>query len=424
MNIKRNNIYKNIFKENAWFISLLSFFFILFFIAQNINHRFWLHDYEVYYSAANSLIHGKKIYGIPYGLGSGFYKYSPFALLIFLPFSLLPFYAAKVIHFIILATLIITTIIMSEKMISKNLFGQTLIKKQNLKLFLILLPLLPNVYTELHLGNVNIILLFIFLIALKMLLSEKYLLSGFLVAIGILIKPHFLIFLPLLLLRKKFKCTFITILFLVIGIIIPSAFSGISGNIHMLKDWLTTMQIHNDSLISGQDTLYSWIYRSVVQFFFPGAVNHDKLFGLIVLLLVSLAFLSLMIIHFKNEKTALKNQGLIQSNFIFEYFILLALVPNITVTDSEHFLLSIPLIVFIINFLFEEKNKKGIKLFLIFILILYGMNIHELVGKTFSAWLTGNGILGLANLFIIATSIYIYSIFLQKKIPNENFQTK
>jgi len=258
--------------------------------------------------------------------------------------------------------------------------------------------------------------LFIFIIAIQLLLSEKYLLSGLLFALGILIKPHFIIFLPFLFLRKKFKCAFIIILFLITGIIIPSFFLGISSNFQMLKDWLITMQVHNDSLISGQNTLYSWIYRSVVQFIFPNAVNHDKLFGMIVLLLIALAFLALLIKHFKKEKTAFNDSTLIQRNFIFEYFLLLALIPNITVTDSEHFLLSIPLITFIIIYLFEGKPKIEIKILSIFFLIIYGINMRELIGKAFSVWLTENGILGLANLFIIFICIFIYSNYFQKKI--------
>ena len=406
------------FKEAGWFISLLSLFFILFFIVQNINDRFWMHDFEVYYSAANSYIHGEKVYGVSYGLSSGFYKYSPFALLIFTPFSLLPFYFAKVIYFIILSAVIIITIIKSEKIINRFFLDISLIKKQNLKLFLIFLIILPNIYTEMHLGNINIILLFVFIIALQMLLREKYLLSGLLFALGIMFKPHFLILLPFLLLRKKIKCAFIIIIFIAIGIIFPSLFSGFQSNIQMHKDWLTTMQIHNNSLINGQDTIYSWLYKTVVQYIFPDTVNHDKLYGMTIILFISLAFLSLMISHFKKERTAMKNPYLIQNNFIFEYFLLIALIPNITVTDSEHFLLSIPLITFIISYLFEEKISKKIKILSIFFLVMYGLNIRELIGKTCSAWLTENGILGLANLFIISISIYVYSIFFKNLRSN------
>ena len=402
--------------QYGYFIFALTFFFILFFIMQNINNRFWLHDFEVYYSAANSFLQGNQVYGIAYGLPSGFYKYSPFALLIFVPFSLLPFFTAKVLHYIILSALIITTIIISDKIIKSNFFSQTLVKKQNLKLFLIFLPLIPNVYTELHLGNINIILLFVFLLALQKLLSDKYWQAALLISIGILVKPHFLIFLPLLLVRKKFKCVYTIILFLVLGILIPSIFSGFQSNILMHKDWIETMQSHNNSLISGQNTVFSWLYRSVVQFIFPEAVNYDKLYGFAVLGMIGIAFLTLLLQHLKHEKVVTAKTELIRKNFILEYLLILAMIPNLTVTDSEHFLLSIPLITFIIYFLFEEKISKIVKIFSVLFLIMYGINIHELVGKTLSAWLTDTGILGLANIFIISLCIYLYSIFRKKSL--------
>jgi len=414
MNSLSINKIKTQLHQYGYFIYALSFFFVLFFIIQNINNRFWLHDYEVYYSAATSFLQGKQVYGVAYGLSSGFYKYSPFALLIFAPFSLLPFFTARVLHYIILSVLIITTIIMADKIIRQNFFSTTLVKNQNLKLFLIFLPLIPNIYTELHLGNINIILLFVFILALLKILSEKYWQAALLIAIGILVKPHFIIFLPLLLIRKQYKCALTIVLFLILGILIPSVFSGFQSNIQMHKDWLITMQSHNNSLINGQNTIFSWLYRSVVQYIFPETINHDKLFGVIVLALIALVILWLLLKHFKNEKAHLENSGLIRKNFIFEYFLLLALIPNITVTDSEHFLLSIPLIAFIVYNLFEGTMSKAFKLVSVLFLVMYGLNIHELVGKSLSSWLTETGILGLANIFIISLCIYLNLIFRKK----------
>jgi hypothetical protein len=408
MTLFQNFIHKEVFKESGWFISFLSFFCVLFFIFQNINHRFWMHDFEVYYSAANSYIHGETVYGISYGLSSGFYKYSPFALLLFAPLSVLPFYVAKVLHFIVLSSLIIATIILSGKIISRNFFGETFEKKLNLKLILIFLPLIPNIYTELHLGNVNIILLFILIIGLQRLFSGKTIESGLLFALGILIKPHFIIFLPLLLLRKKFKCLFSTITGIVIGLIFPAVFTGMKYNKDLLKQWMVTMQIHNNSLIDGQNTLYSWVYRYAGRFVFTDTALCNKILAIIILSLISLAILWLIRFNIKKENSLNKVQDNMKRNFIFEFFILMAIVPNITVTDSEHFLFSIPLVVFIINFLFEKKENILYKIIGIICLVMYGMNMREIVGKDISGMLSTYGILGLANFLIIIFCVIIH----------------
>ena len=301
MNILSKYNYKELFRGNAWFISFMAFFCVAFFIVQNINHRFWMHDYEVYYSAANSLLHGEKVYGVSYGLSSGFYKYSPFALLIFAPFSLLPFYAAKVLHFIILSVAITSVIILSAKIVKLHFFPDSKLANLNLLLFLIFLPILPNVYTELHLGNINSILLLIFIIALRYLLKGKELKAGLLLALGILIKPHFIIFLPLLLFRKKFKCLFYTVAGIISGLILPAVFTGIKYNIELHRQWLTTMQLHNNSLIDGQYTIFSWLYRSVGHFFFSDTIHYDKAFGIIIISLIAIAFLMLLILSFEKR---------------------------------------------------------------------------------------------------------------------------
>jgi len=414
--LKKNII--GLFRNSGWFILSLSLFFVMFFIMQNVNKRFWLHDYEVYYSAANAFIHGGQVYGVAFGLGSGFYKYSPFALLIFAPFAILPFGVAKIIHFVLLSVFIITTIILSANLCSKYFFNQTEKQKNNLLLFLVFLPLLPNVYTELHLGNINIILLFIFIIALRSLLKGENILAGILIAIGILMKPHFLVFIPLLLVRKKFRSCAVIFTGLIIGVMLPMLFTGLTGNVQLHKAWLAIMQAHNNSLISGQDTVYSWVYRAVVQFIYPAATNHDKMSGLLVISAVALLFLAFILHHFKKEKAAGNATAVEQSNFLLEFIVLLAMVPNITVTDSEHFLLSVPLIAFVIASFFSQKESLFIKAVGVFCLVLYGINIREIVGNACASWLTANGITGLANILIILFGIMIYSGWTRKNVPN------
>lgn len=407
-NIRQNNFIKTL-KRSDWFVLFMLFTCSLFFIFQNINNRFWLHDFEVYYSATQSFINGKQVYGVAYGLDSGFYKYSPFALLLFSPLYILPFYVAKTIHFFLLTVAIISSVIFAEKLISKYMFNNKEEKRHNLLLFLILLPLLPHIYTELHLGNINTLLLLIFISSLYLLLSGKEVFAGILMAIGILIKPHFVVFLALIIFRKKIKCATVSIASIVAALLLPSIFIGINENILILQQWVHVMISHNNSLISGQDTIYSWLYISIVQFIFPEVISSDKLFFLIVIFIIATSFLAMLIFHVKKESVSANTEELKTRNFIFEYFLLLAIIPSITKTDSEHFLLSIPIISFLISFLFRMKGNMYEKIAIIFALFLFGMNIRELMGRSFSSWLTVNGILGLANILIILLCVIIYS---------------
>jgi hypothetical protein len=400
--------YKDLLKGRGWFLLVAACYFILFFIAQNVNHRFWMHDLEVYYSAAKAFMHGDQVYGLPFGLSSGFYKYSPFALLLFAPLALLPFYAAKVLHFAVLSLLIIVNIILCEKIVSKYFFAEAPAKKLNLKFLIIFIPLLDNIYRELHLGNINTVLLFIFIIALQQLLSGKHLAPGLLLALGILIKPHFIIFLPLLLLRKKFRCLAYTVAGIVAGLLLPALFTGMQNNIGLHRQWLDIMQAHNNSLISGQNTLYSWIYKCAGRFFFSDITRYDKIFGIIILIMISLAFLALIIYHFRKENTKGSLQSVRQSDFVFEYILLLAIIPNITITDTEHFLFSLPLIVYVVHFLFQKGENIIYKIIGIVCLLMYGMNMRDLLGQDISEAINSFGILGLANFLIIVLCIVIH----------------
>lgn len=418
MRIKQSDQITKFLNENGWFVLIMLIFSLFFFIVQNINNRFWMHDFEVYYSAVDSFIKGEQVYDVSYGLGSGFYKYSPFALLLFSPTFILPFYIAKTIHFIMLSGAFIMAIIISKNIVIKYLLTDWNAKYPNLLLFLFFTPLLPHFYTELHLGNINVLLLLIFLFSLYLIHTKKEISSGVLIAIGILIKPHFILFLPLLFFRKKFKSLTSSIISIAIGLILPTVFIGLQANLNLHHQWTQTMLNHNSSLISGQDTIFSWIYRLINQFGFTDVIFNEKLFCLIILILISLSYLFMLMINLKKEKVKAGSTSLKMQNFTFEFFLLLALIPNITKTDSEHFLLSIPLIVFLIIYLFKQKKdfiKKGIA---IFVLLLYGMNIRELLGKDFSAWLTANGILGLANLLLILLCIYLY--YFSNRIKNIN----
>src|SRR6187401_3049535 len=104
------------------YLPLIVFATILFaavFTIEKINGRFWLNDFKVYYSAAQALVNHQQVYGTPFGLDTGFYKYSPFVAMLFVPYTLFSFDVAAVIHFIILCAATILAIIMLVRLIGR-----------------------------------------------------------------------------------------------------------------------------------------------------------------------------------------------------------------------------------------------------------------------------------------------------------------
>lgn len=386
------------------YILIMALLFILFAVLEAINKRFWLHDFQVYYDAATSFFSGKTVYGITFGLGSGYYKYSPFALFIFYPLTWVSYDVAKVIYFIFLSLLIVITVIKSDRLVKDKLFGQLETKPRLLILLIITIAFLQHIYYELHLGNINSLLLLLSLYALYLLLKRKEWAAGLILALAILIKPHFLILLPWLFLRKRFIAISSCIAGIVFGLWIPSLYIGFNANMQLMAQWKETMLRHNISPVDGQDTIYSWFYRITGSSIAEASQN---LFVLSVLIFVALLMLTFYIYNKRRETEIADNNGLEIKNSVFEYLVLIALIPNLTVTDSEHFLFSVPLIAWVINYFFIRKPGYLLTVLVVMILFLYGGNLREAIGAPASKWMTTTGILGLGNILLICMSVYL-----------------
>ena len=72
-----------------WAITVLVAVCILFMLAEIINRRFWMSDFEVYYKSSDRLLHGENLYRI---VADGHYvfKYSPTSAALFIPFLVFP----------------------------------------------------------------------------------------------------------------------------------------------------------------------------------------------------------------------------------------------------------------------------------------------------------------------------------------------
>ncbi len=153
-------------------------------------------------------------------------------------------------------------------------------------------------------------------------------------------------------LRKRFIAISSCIMGIVFGLWIPSLYIGFNANVQLLAQWKEIMLRHNISPVNGQDTIYSWLYRITGSSITEAS---QGIFVLSVLVFIALLVLILNIYNKRRETEISDTNGLEIKHSVFEYLVLIALIPNLTVTDSEHFLFSVPLIAWIINFLFIRK---------------------------------------------------------------------
>jgi hypothetical protein len=349
--------------------------------------------------AAKSLLHNEPVYGIPFGLDTGFYKYSPFTLLFFMPFTLLAYEAASIIYFFISTACVIGTIILIQQMMNKYFFPE---RKPSFHLFLsILLCVLVHLVRELHLGNTNMILLFLLSLSLKYVLESKHIPAGLLLAIVILTKPYFLICLLPLLLFKEYKTLLSTIVSLLMCVAVPGIFIGVSKSISLYGEWLSAMKEHSNYL-SSRHTLFSLID-------YYAGLSIPNTFGIYML---GLTGLILFVFFWKNkgQNNIVSNKLVFQKrSLIIYYFLLISFVPSLLITDTEHFLFSLPLITILIMRLTKQNNYLWIFLFVL-LMLMYGGNSSDLFGKFLAGKFEELGLLGIGNLIIIGSVFYLYSM--------------
>lgn len=372
---------------------------LLLFVLELANGRFWLNDFRVYYDSAQSLLHGEPLYGVSHGLDSGIFKYAPAIALLYVPLALLPYTIAASIQYLLIVAAFIGASLLADRLIRTHLLNAK--DGTYAPLFLMGLVVVVHLHRELHLGNVNVMLLWLLLFALDRVLAGRRILGGALIGLAILTKPHFVVLLPLLLLRREWKVMGLAAATGVAGLMLPVLFLGISENGRLHSEWLSEMAKHNATLIyTGNDnynavnTIYSFLHRAVFdRFTLPGSAETYAMLGTIVL-----GFGALVLWNLRRSNA---------SAFVFEYLLLIALVPSITLTDTEHFLLALPLVVFVIHHLVPRSDPRWLMLLAMPILFGYGGNWEDALGPA-SDWIIHHGVLGIANFGLLLLSTFLF----------------
>jgi len=388
---------KRIIHENKSFLLFSVFFFILIFTIENINGRFWLNDFKVYYLAAKSFLDGLPVYGVAFGLDTGFFKYSPFILMAFTPYCLFTYKVASIIHFVIISFSSIASILIIQDIMNKHIFI-TADKRNNLLLSMTIVCVLRQIVRELHLGNVNMIIVLLLCLGLLFTLKTKYVLSGIFIGIAIMIKPYFLLLMLPLLLHKKTKTILSVILTIIFSVVITVLILGFSKGVNMHQSWISAMLEHN-SYITSNETL-----QSLIKYYInPNVPNSIQYYGVALAIII---YGSFSLYNIKVAKKLPGKEAYLNINFIVGYFSLLAVIPNLLLTDTEHFLFSLPLIILLLNHLFINKSVFAISIFIVLIFF-YSGNSPDLLGHNLSERLNKMGLLGISNLLMIGLGIYL-----------------
>lgn len=369
-------------------------FFIAVFVIEHINGRFWLNDFKVYYSAAQALLNGTQVYGQSFGLSTGFYKYSPFTLLCFSPTTLLSFELACAIHFFVIAICTICSFLLIQSLLRITHLSAE-VHKENAVLYIGFICIVNHLTRELHLGNVNMLIVFLVSACLYFNAKNQYLFAGISLGLALLIKPYLLVLALPLFLYKKYKILFYTIVSIATAILSFTILFGLSYSYNLHLEWLRAMIEHNSYLISHH-TVFSILNQIGVLF----AHQNQQLY---LLAFVGLTYVGTYFSFIHKHHETENNQ----QNLIVAFFIFLSMLPNILITDTEHFLFCLPVIIIVLNYLMILKNNFFNVLFILIILA-YGANSSDLLGNHLSDNFENWGVLGIGNLALISLLLYLH----------------
>jgi len=380
-------------RSSIIFAVFVVLFVSLFVVVEWVNDKFWTNDLQVYYGAVNDFFQGKDPYLNPYGLSTGYFKYPPFTLYLLSPLFFLSFGSGQILHLLLSACSLIVAIPILYQ-ICKDTRQKVPVWLLYFGFFSIVVPLAR----ELHMGNVNLILLGLFSVGLYF-LDKKNSIVIITWSLMIILKPIMILSLLPLFFYKRWKiilgCAIMGLFF----ILFPILHFGIKGNMDIWLEWIKTIGEHGQYILSNNSLRY------LSRYYFN--INSEWLPSLSVLILL----IAILCYDRLKAKT-----NLLEIEWVA---IFTAFIPNFFVTDTEHFLLSMPLIMLLMNRLYgkyESVFEKTMWCVFLLAIFLFSLNSRDLLGQTLDDFLSYCGAVGIGNLLFISLLI-VYNFKIKK---NEN----
>ncbi|MEZ5197291.1 MAG: glycosyltransferase family 87 protein [Bacteroidales bacterium] len=382
---------KRYYHQNPWFgFTIFALFSILFMVLEIINNRFWLADFEVYYKSAQRLLAGENLFRIP---EDDFYvfKYSPTSALYFIPFTIFSFATAKIIYWFTLSGIMIYGFYLSAKLTASQYWIKNFAKINTLVLLAILI-LIVHIQRELHLGQVNHILLVLYILAAYFYQNKRPKHSALFLAISLFIKPFALIFIPYFIVKKNYQAIVVFIISVIVLFFLPLLFYSFPEFLQQSTLWFDELMIElnnkQDLLQEANHTIFSILarYTPVRLITFTPVLIKTYQIALLSLIAVSIWW-------FINKGKNIQNSG------VAEFALLISMIPLLSFTSHNAFGFN-ELSIFLLLAFFSKFDGVG-KTIIIMGFIFTGCNIHDLWGHDLSNFINNISLVSWGTLLII-----------------------
>jgi Glycosyltransferase family 87 len=324
-------------------------------------------DFAVNYRAGQRLEAGETLYQT--ADGHYMFKYLPVSALIYLPLGHLPLEAAKATWFAISLLALAWSFALVRQ----------LVPGPHRRYLLVISGLVLAKYFlhELRLGQINILITLVMLLATRALIQNARpddVAAGVLAGAATALKPYAAIFFPYLVIKRNWVAVAAGVAALAAGLLIPVVFYGIEGNLRVLDEWRVTLSQSTPALLTNNDNV------SVLAFFAKWLGPSTRAFAAAAGVLAVLALLMLAVIY-RGAKD--------RSGSVLECAMLLTLVPLISPLGWDYtFLMSLLAVALLINRLGVFRRSTQVLLALNFAVI--ALAVFDLMGRrayaTFTQW--------------------------------------
>ncbi len=374
-------------KHHYLFGAFILLFCSVFSLVEIKNSKLEMNDFRVYFDAVNDFFNGNNPYVKHYGLNTGFFKYPPTTLYLFSPATLLDYSSAKMIHLVILFFSIVISIPLVHNL-CKKLLGVDLNNKQRWILYVSFICVAIHLSRELHMGNVNLILLLLFVLGLHFLNDKKLIPAALFWSLMLIMKPIMILAVIPLPFFKQWRLIGYMAGAGILFFLLPMINLGWIGNLEIWGNWFKAIASHGDYIVSENSLTYlTHFYLGIDSTWIP-----------------SLCMLAVLMVAFIFDRYFNKKGD---TNLTIWLIIFTAFIPNFFVTDTEHFLLSLPLIILLLTLLSKIKKRYyWIGFFLG--MLLFSFKSNDLLGKQLTEFANSHGVIGIGNLVFLFTVVYIW----------------
>jgi hypothetical protein len=212
-------------------------------------------DFEVNDRAARRIPLGETLYRSEDGHFQ--FKYPPAAALVYLPLTLLSPRSAKA------AWLFVSLVAIGLSLgLSLRLAGWERGPYARAAGALALLAVGKYLMRELELGQINILILLLMLASARFLTVEKdppgrrsEAIAGCLWGAATAVKPYTLVFLPYLILRKRYRALAAGVGVIAASLVLPGFYYGYRGSLRVLGEWVNGLSASTPPLLTSQDNV-------------------------------------------------------------------------------------------------------------------------------------------------------------------------